>query len=119
MVYQVKVKKISLNIKEAIIDVVLCPKTKLYLQGLYCHRCGYFNSDDKTTINCNYRKPTGDNTDHQRDELIKIFSEIKNKKEDLSLQLDKLEKIDFNSNIELLRAELFKVLKNKNKTIKT
>ena len=119
MVYQMKVKKISLNIKEVIIDLVLCPKTKLYLQSLYCHRCGYFNFDDKTSINCEYRKPTGNDTDHQRDELIKIFSEIKNKKEDLPLLLGELEKIEPKSDIELLRAELFKALKKKNKTIKT
>jgi len=118
MVFQMKVKKISLNIKEIIIDVVLCPKTNLYLQSLYCHRCGYFNSDEKTSINCYYKKPQGTNTDHQKDELIKIFSEIKNKKEDQSLQLDDRQKIESTMNSEILREELLQALKKKNDSIK-
>jgi hypothetical protein len=113
-----KVKKISLNIKEIIIDVVLCPKTKLYLQSLYCRRCGYFNFDDKTSINCNYKKPKGGNSDHQKDELIRIFSEIISKKEDLSPKFQDKEKTEPKINIEILRAELLQALKKKNDSIK-
>ncbi len=118
MIFQMKVNKISLNIKEIVIDVVLCPKTNLYLQSLYCHRCGYFNFDDKISINCNYKKPLGNITDHQKDELIKIFREIKNKREDPLLQLSDEENHTPETNTELLRAELLQALKKKNDSIK-
>ncbi|NVM38267.1 MAG: hypothetical protein HWN81_21920 [Candidatus Lokiarchaeota archaeon] len=112
------VKKISINVKEIIIDIVLCPKTNLYLQSLYCHRCGYFNFDDKTSINCYYKKPQGNISDHQRDELIKIFSEIIHKKEDRSQQLQDKEKFEPKISNEILRAELLHALKKKNDSIK-
>ena len=114
-----KVAKTSINIKDVIIDVVLCPKTNLYLQSLYCHRCGYFNIDQKTAINCYYKKPLGSIADHQKDELIKIFSKIKHKKENSALQLGDKENIDSKTNIKMLRTELLKALKNKNDSIKT
>ncbi len=118
MVIQVKVKKISINIKEIIIDVVLCPKTNLYLQSLYCHRCGYFNLDDKTSINCFYKKPQVSAKDHQKDELIKIFSDITNKRVDPSQQLLNKEKAEPKINIEILKTELLQALKKKNDSIK-
>ena len=113
-----KVAKTSINIKDVIIDVVLCPKTNLYLQNLYCHRCGYFNIDEKTSINCYYKKPLGSKIDHQKDELIKIFSEIKNKKEETSLQLGDIGNTEPKTNKEMLRAELLTALKKKNDSIK-
>jgi len=113
-----KVKKISLKPEKIIIDVVLCPKTKLYLQSLYCHRCGYFKTDERTNINCDYKKPQGNISDHQKDELIKIFSEIINKKEDHSQQLEDKEKVDDKMNVEMLRIELLHALKKKNDSIK-
>lgn len=113
-----KVKKISLKPEKIIIDVVLCPKTKLYLQSLYCHRCGYFKIDEETNINCDYKKPQISISDHQKDELIKIFSEIKSKKEDRSQQLEDKEKVDHKINVEMLRIELLQALKKKNDSIK-
>jgi len=112
-----KVKKVSLNIKEIIIDFVLCPKTNLYLQSLYCHRCGYYNFDDKTSINCYYKKPKVSIADPQKDELIKIFSAIKNKKEASFFQLDDNDKIAPQMDIEILRAELLQALKRKTDSI--
>jgi len=114
-----KVAKTSINIKDVIIDVVLCPKTNLYLQSLYCHRCGYFNIDEKTSVFCSCKKPLGNITDHQKDELIKIFSEIKNKKGDSSIHFEDLVNNEVKTNIEMLRTELLKALKNKNDFIKT
>ncbi len=114
-----KVKKISLNIKDVIIDVVLCPKTNLYLQSLYCHRCGYFNFDDRSSIDCHYKKPLVNRADHQKDELIKIFSEIKNKREDELLQVSDKENSEPKTNTELLRVELLQALKKKNDSIRT
>ncbi|MFX0001560.1 MAG: hypothetical protein ACFE9Q_14985 [Candidatus Hodarchaeota archaeon] len=107
------IKKISLNVKDVVIDVVLCPKTNLYLQSFYCHRCGYFNFDNKTSINCYYKKPVECNSEQQKDKLIKIFSEIKNKKIK-SLQLGDKEITEDEINIEILRAELLQALRKKN-----
>ncbi|MHA1624775.1 MAG: hypothetical protein ACTSXN_01885 [Promethearchaeota archaeon] len=72
-----KVKKKSLNLGKIIIDIVLCPKTSLYLQNFYCHKCAYFISDVKNHIICSYKKPQIKNADQKKEELIKIFSKIK------------------------------------------
>ena len=112
-----KVKKISITPEKIIVDIVLCPKTNLYLQNLYCHRCGYFKSDEDANIRCHYKKPKLNISDHQKDELIKIFSEIKNKKEDLSQQLEEKEKIESTINTEMLREELLRALKKKKDAI--
>ncbi|MHA1193895.1 MAG: hypothetical protein ACTSP9_16675 [Promethearchaeota archaeon] len=70
-----KVKKKSLKLRKIIIDIVLCPKTSLYLQNFYCHKCAYFISDVKNHISCSYKKPQ--NANQKKEELIKIFSKIK------------------------------------------
>lgn len=102
-----KVKKISAHPEKIIIDLVLCPKTNLYLQSLYCHRCGYFKSDEEININCNYKKTLIGNGDNHKDALIKLFSEIKEKKEKSPQQLEnKNEKVEIKSNLEVFKTEL-------------
>ena len=76
-----KVKKKSLYIEKIIIDIVLCPKTNLYLQNFYCHKCAYFISDEENHISCSYKKPQIKSGDQKKEELIKTFSKIKGKKE--------------------------------------
>jgi len=109
-----KVKKKSLNLEEIIIDLVLCPKTKLYLQSLYCHKCAYFNSDEMGHISCKYKKLQIKNADEKKEELIKIFSKIKGKNETSSQQLVDGEKNhDFIRDIDTLKVNLFKELKER------
>ncbi|MFX1420302.1 MAG: hypothetical protein ACFE9N_15435 [Promethearchaeota archaeon] len=109
-----KVKKISIHPEKIIIDLVLCPKTKLYLQSLYCHRCGYFKSDEENNIDCNYKKPQIENSDHPKDVLIKLFSEIKKKNGDSSQQLENIDKKDeIKFNLEVLKTALNREIKKK------
>lgn len=49
-----KLKKIKVKPKKVVIDLILCPKTNLYLQSLYCRRCARFSKEDKKFIYCNY-----------------------------------------------------------------
>lgn len=108
------VKKISINPEKIIIDIVLCPKTKLYLQSLYCHRCAYFKSDEGANINCNYKKPQITISDHQKEDLIKIFSKIREKKESSSQQLENNRKNDESMrNIEILKIDLLREIKKR------
>jgi hypothetical protein len=74
------VKKISFEQEKIFIDIVLCPKTNLYLQSLYCHRCAYFYADELNFINCSYKKPHMRIFDKKKEDLIKIFSNVKKKK---------------------------------------
>jgi hypothetical protein len=114
-----KVKKISIHPEKIIIDLILCPKTKLYLQSLYCHRCGYFRSDEENNINCNYKKPLVDTSDNQKDVLITLFSEIRKKKEKSFRQLENEEKKDeINLNLEALKTELNREIKKRKNFIK-
>ena len=109
-----KVKKKSLNLEKIIIDLVLCPKTSLYLQSLYCRNCAYFNSDKRDHISCNFKKLQIKNADQKKEELIKIFSKIKGKNEVSSQQLvDKEKNHDFIRDIETLKVNLFKELKER------
>ena len=109
-----KVKKKSLDLEKIIVDLVLCPKTSLYLQNLYCHNCAYFNSDETDHISCNYKKLQIKNTIQKKEELIKIFSKIKGKNEDSSQQLVDDEKNQgFIRDIEALKLNLFKELKER------
>ena len=109
-----KVKKISLNLKKIIIDIILCPKINLYLQSPVCYRCAYFISDEKNHINCNYKKPQIRNTNQKKEELIKLFSKIKGEKEISPKQIvDKKRNHDSIRNIETLKADLIKELKKR------
>jgi len=105
--------------EKIIIDLVLCPKTKLYLQSLYCHRCGYFKSDEENNINCNYRKPLIDIPDHHKDILIKLFSEINKNKRNSFQQLENEDKKDeINLNTEVFKTELNREIKKRKNFIK-
>ena len=109
-----KVRKKSLNLEKIIIDVVLCPKTSLYLQSLYCHNCAYFNSDEMDHISCNYKKRQIKNDNQEKEELIKIFSKIKGKNEVSSQQLvDEEKNHNFIRDKETLKVNLFKELKER------
>jgi len=109
-----KVKKKILNLDKIIIDKVLCPKTSLYLQSFFCHKCAYFNSDERDHINCNYKKLQIKYADHKKEELIKIFSKIKGKNEISSQHLvDKEKNHDFIRDMETLKVDLIKELKKR------
>ncbi len=109
-----KVKKISLNLKKIIIDIILCPKINLYLQSLVCPRCAYFNSNEKNYIICNYEKLHRTIPNHSKEDLIKILSKIKKEKESSSHQseTDKIND-DFTRNIKMLKKELFQEIKKR------
>lgn len=109
-----KVKKKSLNQEKIFIDIVLCPKTNLYLQSLYCHRCAYFNTDEEGFINCNYKNPQIKIIDKKKEDLIKIFSNVKKKKDTSSLQLkDKIKNNELKRNLEILKGDLFREIKKR------
>lgn len=109
-----KVKKISTHPEEIIVDLVLCPKTKLYLQSLYCHRCGYFESDEKSSINCDYKNPYNDGSDPYKDGLIKLISEIKYNKEKSVDQLENINQKDpTDLSLNLFKNELSREIKKR------
>ena len=49
-----KIKKIPIRPNKIGIDLILCPKTQLYLQDLYCRRCGSYELDDEKFVQCNF-----------------------------------------------------------------
>ena len=116
-----KVKKKSLNLrKNIILDVVLCPKTSLYFQSFFCHKCAYFNSDEKDHISCNYNKLQIKSTDQKKEELIEIFSKMKGKNEISSQHLvDKENNHESIRDMETLKVDLIKELKNRMKCMMT
>jgi len=111
------VKKKCLNIEKIFIDVVLCPKTRLYLQSLYCHKCAYFKLDEETHITCNFEKPQIKNADKEKEKLIKIFSKVNGKNELSFPQLVDKEDDIFLRNKELLKADLYKELEKRKKNM--
>ena len=114
-----KIKKVSLSSEMIFIDIVLCPKTNLYLQNLYCHRCAYFTLDDENYINCNYKNPHINLIDHQKEELIKTFSEIKDIKENSSQGFkDNKANNEFMSSIDRFKKDLLKEIKKRKNPIK-
>ncbi|MHA1460827.1 MAG: hypothetical protein ACTSO8_05035 [Promethearchaeota archaeon] len=107
-----KIKKKSLNLEKINIDIVLCPKTSLYLQSFFCHKCAYLNSDERDHIRCNYKKLQIKYADQKKEELMKIFSKIKGKNENSSLHLvDRDKNHDFIRDMETLKVDLIKELK--------
>jgi len=114
-----KIKKVSLSSEKIFIDIVLCPKTNLYLQSPYCRRCGYFTLDEENYINCNYKNPQINLIDYQKEELIKIFSEIKDIKEDSSQGFkDNKVNNEFMSNMDIFKKDLLKEIKKRKNSIK-
>jgi len=115
-----KVKKKSLNFEKVIFDKVLCPKNSLYLLSFFCHKCTYFNSDERDHISCNYKNLQIKYADQKKEELIKIFSKIKGKNEISSQHLvDKEKNHEFIRDMETLKVDLIKELKKKMKCMMT
>ena len=115
-----KVKKKSLNLEKINIDIVSCPKTSLYIQSFFCHKCAYFNSDKRDHIRCNYKKLKIKYADQKKEELIKIFSKNKGKNEISSQHLVNKEKNhDFIRDMETLKVDLIKELKKIKKCMMT
>jgi hypothetical protein len=69
-----KVNKISIKPDKVGIDLVLCPKTNLYLQDLYCRRCTYYKSDTEKYVECNFTKHRYGQSDPIKDKLIEDLS---------------------------------------------
>ncbi len=109
------VKRKSLNLEKINIDIVLCPKTSLYIQSFFCHKCAYFNSDKRDHIRCNYKKLKIKYADQKKEELIKIFSKIKGKNEVSSQHL--VDKRISDDHIGMLKTELLLEIKKRNKSI--
>ncbi|TXT64941.1 MAG: hypothetical protein BAJALOKI3v1_150044 [Promethearchaeota archaeon] len=53
-----QIKKINVKPKKVIIDLVLCPKTNLYHQSLYCRRCAKFSKENERFIFCTFEDVT-------------------------------------------------------------
>ncbi len=68
------VKKIPIRPDKIGIDLVLCPKTNLYLQDLFCRRCGYYESDNKKSVQCSFTGNKFGKSDPIKDKLIKDLS---------------------------------------------
>ena len=70
--------------------------------------------DEENCINCNYKNPQINLIDHQKEELIKIFSEIKNKEENSSQGFkDNKANNEFMSNIDRFKKDLLKEIKKR------
>ncbi len=69
-----KVSKIPIRPGKIGIDLVLCPKTNLYLQDLFCRRCAYFESDNEKFIQCGFTGHRFGKSDPIKDKLIKDLS---------------------------------------------
>ena len=69
------VKKVNVKIDKISIELVLCPKTNLYLQNLYCRRCPHFKLDNMNGyIICNYKRLKFSKGDVVKEKLIQEFS---------------------------------------------
>jgi hypothetical protein len=69
-----KVNKISIRPNKVGIDLILCPKTNLYLQDLYCRRCSYYKFDDEKFIECTFTGHRYGKPDPIKDRIIKDLS---------------------------------------------
>jgi len=69
-----KVNKIPIRPNKIGIDLVLCPKTALYLQDLYCRRCPYFELDNEKFVQCEFTRPKYGQSDPIKDKLITDLS---------------------------------------------
>ena len=69
-----KVNKIPIRPSKIGIDLVLCPKTTLYLQDLYCRRCPYFELDNEKFVQCKFTRPKYGQSDPIKDKLITDLS---------------------------------------------
>lgn len=69
-----KITKIAIRPKKIRIDLVLCPKTLLYLQDLYCRRCSYFEESSDEFIECTFSGHRYGKSDPVKDRIIKDLS---------------------------------------------
>lgn len=118
------VKKIQIKPDKIGIDLVLCPKTNLYLQDLFCRRCGYYESDNEKFVQCNFTGHRYGKSDPMKDKLIKDLSN----KFITELPIDKKKRAipNFNEQLkaasprksdkELLRQDLSNYIKSSNLT---
>lgn len=68
------IKKIPIRPDKIGIDLVLCPKTNLYLQDLFCKRCGYYEADNESFVLCGFTGHHYGKADPVKDKLIKDLS---------------------------------------------
>jgi len=69
-----KVNKIPIRPTKVGIDLILCPKTNLYLQDLYCRRCSYYKIDNEKFVECNFSGHRYGKPDPVKDRIIKDLS---------------------------------------------
>ncbi len=116
-----KINKIPIRPNKIGIDLVLCPKTNLYLQDLFCRRCSYFEFDNEKYIQCNFTGHRYGKSDSVKDRLIKDLSDafikelpIEDKKRAMTNFTERLEKPKSpKTKEELLIEELSQHLKKK------
>ena len=122
-----KIKKIPIRPNKIGIDLILCPKTTLYLQDLYCRRCGHYELDDEKFIHCTFSGHKYGQSDPVKERIINDLSKSfitelpieqtkteavripqKVKSTDLPINADKVDKFHFTENLKsskLLKAE--------------
>ena len=121
-----KVKKIAIRPDKIGIDLVLCPKSSLYLQDLYCRRCPYFELNNEKFIQCNFIRPKYGQSDPIKDKLIKDLSgafikelPIKNKKKAINNFTQRIENAkSVKTNEELLMRDLSQHIKKQDLSTK-
>ena len=69
-----KVHKIQIRPNKVGIDLILCPKTNLYLQDLYCRRCSYYELDKEKFVECSFTGHRYGKPDPIKDRIIKDLS---------------------------------------------
>lgn len=69
-----KIKKIPIKPNKIGIDLILCPKTNLYLQDLYCRRCSYYQLDTDVWVECNFTGHRHGKPDPIKDRIIQDLS---------------------------------------------
>ena len=69
-----RVNKIPIRPDKIGIDLVLCPKTNLYLQDLFCRRCAYFEFDNEKFVQCKFTRHKYGQSDPIKDRIIKDLS---------------------------------------------
>ncbi|MCK4382433.1 MAG: hypothetical protein KAW66_03985 [Candidatus Lokiarchaeota archaeon] len=69
-----KVNKIPIRPNKIGIDLILCPKTNLYLQDLYCRRCSYYKIDNENFVECTFTGHRYGKPDPIKDRIIKNLS---------------------------------------------
>ena len=119
-----KIKKITIRPNKIGIDLVLCPKTLLYLQDLYCRRCSYFEVNHEKHIECKFTGHRYGKPDPVKDRIIKDLSksfitelpskDIVNNDSGMEHFTERLQ--NPKSDKELLKRELSQYIKKENLT---